>query len=206
MLRSLRRALHTLPPLPYSIEKGVGAAISPKQLDFHYNKHHAGYVTRANTLIKGTQWESKSLEATIIGTGRDASQAVIFNNVAQIWNHTFFWNCMTPAAGTEVSSGLKARIEASFGSVDAFKQRFSENALALFGSGWTWLVDNNGKLEIVNLSNAGNPMVDGKVPLLTCDVWEHAYYLDHQNRRVDYVNEWWKHINWQFVESNLLKK
>ncbi|KAF0852490.1 mitochondrial iron/manganese superoxide dismutase [Andalucia godoyi] len=203
--RLLSRGVHTLPKLPFPLENGVGAVISAKQLDFHYNKHHAAYVTRANTLIKGTQWESKTLEQTIIGTGRDASQAAIFNNTAQIWNHTFYWNSLTPSANTDMPAVVKTRLEESFGSVDAFKQKFSESALALFGSGWTWLVEDKGKLNIVNTSNAGNPMVEGKIPLLTVDVWEHAYYLDHQNRRVDYVNEWWKHVNWKFVSENLAK-
>lgn len=201
-LKTGARALHTLPPLPFEMGP-VGSLLSEKAMNLHYNGHHAGYVNKANQLIKGTQWESKSLEATIVGTGKDANQAAIFNNVAQILNHSFYWNCLSPKGAPEIPAMAKERLEQSFGSVDAFKQKFSEAAVGLFGSGWTWLCDNHGKLEIVNKSNAGNPIVDGKVPLLTVDVWEHAYYLDHLNKRADFINQWWKHVNWSFLEQNL---
>eukprot|EP00002_Diphylleia_rotans_P007600 TRINITY_DN1725_c0_g1_i1.p1 TRINITY_DN1725_c0_g1~~TRINITY_DN1725_c0_g1_i1.p1 ORF type:complete len:220 (-),score=46.14 TRINITY_DN1725_c0_g1_i1:109-768(-) len=202
-----KRALHTLPTLPYDISKGLGDVLSPKALDFHYNKHHQAYITKTNDLIKGTIWEKATLEEIILGTANDASSAVLFNNAAQVWNHTFFWHCMTPTPSAPVSSQLSKAIEKDFGSVDAFKEQFSNTAAANFGSGWTWLVYNRSKgaLEIKNSSNAGNPVTDNRVPLLTVDVWEHSYYLDHQNRRPEYLKKWWSIVNWDFVSKNFEK-
>eukprot|EP00824_Muranothrix_gubernata_P018965 TRINITY_DN38473_c0_g1_i1.p1 TRINITY_DN38473_c0_g1~~TRINITY_DN38473_c0_g1_i1.p1 ORF type:complete len:230 (+),score=45.71 TRINITY_DN38473_c0_g1_i1:3-692(+) len=197
------RLVHQLPALPYVLEDGLLPAISARQLDFHYTKHHATYVKKANDLVPGTKWEHTTDLPTIMAdTFGDAKQTAIHNNIAQHFNHSFFWNCMKPG-GTDVPPALKTEIEKTFGSLQAFKDQFSASALGLFGSGWTWLAYKNGSLQILNYANAGSPVSEGVPPLLTCDVWEHAYYLDHQNRRPEYVENWWKIVNWQFVEKNL---
>ena len=188
---------HTLPDLPYP-ENALEPHISAETLQFHYKKHHATYVDKLNGLIPGTEFETASLEDII----KKASGG-IFNNGAQVWNHTFYWNCLSPNGGGAPSGDLASAIDQAFGSFDDFKARFSESAVNNFGSGWTWLVENSdGTLEIVNTSNAANPMTDGKQPLLTCDVWEHAYYVDYRNARPKYVEAFWNLVNWDFVAQN----
>jgi Fe-Mn family superoxide dismutase len=188
---------HTLPDLPYP-ENALEPHISAETLQFHHDKHHATYVEKLNGLIKGTEFESASLEDII----KNASGG-IFNNGAQVWNHTFYWNCLSPNGGGAPTAELAAAIDAAFNSLDEFKASFSESAVNNFGSGWTWLVKNpDGTLEIVNTSNAANPMTDGKQPLLTCDVWEHAYYIDYRNARPGYIKAFWNLVNWDFVAQN----
>ena len=188
-----------LPKLPYEIN-ALEPHISQKTLEFHYGKHHAGYVTNLNKLIAGTPFENKSLEEIV-----KTSQGGMFNNAAQVWNHTFYWNCMTPNPKKAQPTGkLMDAIVRDFGSFDAFKEQFINACVTLFGSGWAWLVaDKTGKLSIVQTSNAQTPLTEGLKPLLVCDVWEHAYYLDYQNLRANYVNEFWSLINWEFVEKSL---
>jgi len=188
---------HTLPDLPYP-ENALEPHISAETLQFHYKKHHATYVDKLNGLIPGTEFESASLEDII----KKASGG-IFNNGAQVWNHTFYWNCLSPNGGGAPTGELATAIDQTFGSYDDFKTRFSESAVNNFGSGWTWLVKNaEGALEIVNTSNAANPMTDAMQPLLTCDVWEHAYYIDYRNARPKYVEAFWNLVNWDFVSQN----
>ena len=188
---------HELPPLPYAMN-ALEPTISQETLEYHYGKHHQAYVTNLNNLIPGTEFEKASLEEII----RKASGG-IFNNGAQVWNHTFYWNCLSPNGGGQPSGALAKAIDGAFGSFDEFKKKFSTSAATNFGSGWTWLVKNaDGGLEIVNTSNAANPMTDGKTPLLTVDVWEHAYYIDYRNARPKYLEEIWNLINWDFVASN----
>ena len=187
-----------LPKLPYEIN-ALEPHISQKTLEFHYGKHHAGYVNNLNKLIAGTPFENKSLEEIV-----KTSQGGMFNNAAQVWNHTFYWNCITPNPKKNAPTGkLLDAIVRDFGSFDAFKEKFINACVTLFGSGWAWLVaDKEGKLSIVQTSNAQTPLTtEGLKPLLVCDVWEHAYYLDYQNLRANYVNEFWSMINWDFVES-----
>ena len=188
-----------LPKLPYEIN-ALEPHISQKTLEFHYGKHHAGYVTNLNKLIAGTPFENKSLDEIV-----KTSQGGMFNNAAQVWNHTFYWNCMTPNPKKAQPTGkLMDAIVRDFGSFDAFKEKFINACVTLFGSGWAWLVaDKTGKLSIVQTSNAQTPLTEGLKPLLVCDVWEHAYYLDYQNLRANYVNEFWSLINWEFVEKSL---
>ena len=188
-----------LPKLPYEIN-ALEPHISQKTLEFHYGKHHAGYVTNLNKLIAGTPFENKSLDEIV-----KTSQGGMFNNAAQVWNHTFYWNCMTPNPKKAQPTGkLMDAIVRDFGSFDAFKEQFINACVTLFGSGWAWLVaDKTGKLSIVQTSNAQTPLTEGLKPLLVCDVWEHAYYLDYQNLRANYVNEFWSLINWEFVEKSL---
>ena len=187
-----------LPKLPYEMN-ALEPHISQKTLEFHYGKHHNGYVNNLNKLIAGTPFESKSLEEIV-----KTAQGGMFNNAAQVWNHTFYWNCMTPNPKKTAPTGkLMDAIVRDFGSFDAFKEKFINACVTLFGSGWAWLVaDKEGKLSIVQTSNAQTPLTEGLKPLLVCDVWEHAYYLDYQNLRANYVNEFWSVINWEFVESN----
>jgi Fe-Mn family superoxide dismutase len=185
-----------LPPLPYQMD-ALEPFISKRTLEFHYGKHHQGYVNNINKLIAGTPFENATLEEII----RKADGG-IFNNGAQVWNHTFYWNCLKPKGGGEPKGPLSGAIINSFGSFDDFKDRFTHAAATLFGSGWAWLAKSpTGQLEIIQESNAGNPLRRGYVPLLTCDVWEHAYYLDKQNRRPDYISDFWNLINWTAVEG-----
>ncbi|HEY1043472.1 MAG TPA: Fe-Mn family superoxide dismutase [Telluria sp.] len=187
---------HTLPPLPYSMD-ALAPAISKETLEYHYGKHHQAYVTNLNNLIKGTEFENMSLEEIIM-----KSSGGIFNNAAQVWNHTFYWNCMAPNAGGAPSGALADAINAKWGSFDNFKAEFSKSAVGNFGSGWTWLVKKgDGSVDIVNTSNAGTPMTNGDVALLTCDVWEHAYYIDYRNLRAKYVETFWTLVNWKQSES-----
>lgn len=189
---------HKLPALPYS-QEALEPIISRETLEYHYGKHHQAYVTNLNKLIVGTEFENLSLEQIIL-----KSNGAIFNNAAQIFNHTFYWNCMTPDAGGEPSGKLAEAINQAFGSLAVFKEKFTQTAVGTFGSGWAWLVkDKDGQLEIVSTSNAGNPLTEGKKPLLTCDVWEHAYYIDYRNARPSYVEKFWDLVNWDFVASNL---
>ncbi|MBO7074494.1 MAG: superoxide dismutase [Bacteroidales bacterium] len=186
-----------LQKLPYEMD-ALEPHISKTTLEFHYGKHHAGYVTNLNKLIAGTPFENKTLEEIVKG-----SQGGMFNNAAQVWNHTFYWNCMTPNPKKTAPEGkLMDAIVRDFGSFEAFKEKFINACVTLFGSGWAWLVSNKGKLEIVQTSNAATPLTTDAKALLVCDVWEHAYYIDRQNARASYVNEFWSLINWNFVESN----
>ena len=191
-------AQHELPKLPYE-RNALEPHISSETLDFHYGKHHATYVTNLNKLIAGGEFESASLEDII----KKASGG-IFNNAAQVWNHTFYWNCLSPKGGGDPKGALAKAIDSSFGNIGDFKAKFAASAAGNFGSGWTWLVKNaKGGVEIVNTSNAGNPMTDNLTPLMTCDVWEHAYYIDYRNARPKYLEAFWNLVNWDFVESNL---
>lgn len=182
---------HKLPPLPYD-KSALEPKISAETLEFHYGKHHATYVNNLNKLIPGTEFENMPLEDII----RKASGG-IFNNAAQVWNHTFYWHCLTPQGGGEPESALGEAITSAFGSFANFKEQFSNSAATNFGSGWTWLVKNSdGRLEIVNTSNAGTPLTEGKTALLTIDVWEHAYYIDYRNARPKYIEAFWDLVNW----------
>jgi len=193
-----------LPPLPFAND-ALEPHISAKTFEFHHGKHHAAYVNNLNGLIKDTDLASKSLEELIRLAAADLpAKQGIFNNAAQVWNHTFFWNCLTKDGGGQPGPRLLARIEADFGSFDAFKTEFKNAAVTQFGSGWAWLVEDSGKLKITKTSNADLPLAHGQKALLTVDVWEHAYYLDWQNRRPDFVQAFLDHlVNWSFVEANL---
>ncbi len=188
---------HELPALPFA-KDALAPHISAETLDYHYGKHHQAYVSKLNDGIKGTEFEDASLEDIIRKV-----DGGIFNNGAQVFNHTFFWNCLAPGGGGEPGGELAEAINESFGSFDNFKKNFTETAAGLFGSGWTWLVkDADSSLTIIPLSNAGNPIRDGKTPLLTCDVWEHAYYIDYRNARPKFIEAFWNLVNWEFVEKN----
>ncbi|MEW6071742.1 MAG: superoxide dismutase [Planctomycetota bacterium] len=192
-----------LPPLPWA-ENALDPYISANTTRVHHGKHHAAYVSKLNAAIEGSPLAEKTLEEIIKTTAGDAAKAGVFNNAAQVWNHTFFWNSMKPRGGGQPKGKLLEKINAAFGSFQKFRQEFADKAGALFGSGWTWLVESGGKLEIVQTSNAANPMTSGKKPLLTLDVWEHAYYLDYQNRRPDFVTAFLDHLaNWDFAAKNL---
>jgi len=188
---------HTLPPLPYA-KDALQPHMSAETLEYHYGKHHQAYVTNLNNLIKGTEFENLSLEEII-----KKSSGGIFNNSAQVWNHTFFWHCMAPNAGGAPTGAVADAINAKWGSFDKFKEEFQKSAVGNFGSGWTWLVQKDGGVDIVNTSNAGTPLVGTDKPLLTCDVWEHAYYIDYRNARPKFVEGFWNLVNWDFVNSNL---
>ena len=186
-----------LPPLPYALD-ALAPAISKETLEYHYGKHHQAYVTNLNKLVENTDYQNRSLEEII-----KTSTGGIFNNAAQVWNHTFYWHCLSPQGGGKPTGALAAAIDEAFGSFDAFKEKFSQMAIATFGSGWGWLVKNaQGKLEIMATSNAGTPMMEDKTALLTCDVWEHAYYIDYRNLRAKYVEMFWSLVNWEFVDQN----
>jgi Fe-Mn family superoxide dismutase len=190
-------AQHELPELPYP-KNALEPHISAETLEYHYGKHHATYVANLNKLISGTEFESAKLEDII----KKASGG-IFNTAAQVWNHTFYWNCLSPKGGGEPKGGLAKAIDSAFGSFADFKEKFSASAAGNFGSGWTWLVKNaKGGVEIVNTSNAGNPMTNNLTPLMTCDVWEHAYYIDYRNARPKYVEAYWNLVNWGFISKN----
>ena len=188
---------HELPALPYAMD-ALAPTLSQETLEYHYGKHHQAYVTNLNNLIPGTEFESMSLEDIVM-----KSSGGIFNNAAQVWNHTFYWNCLSPNGGGAPSGALAAAIEAKFGSFEEFKKQFNQAGATNFGSGWTWLVKNaDGSLEIFNTSNAGTPMTSGKQALLTLDVWEHAYYIDYRNMRPKYLETMWNIVNWDFVAAN----
>jgi Fe-Mn family superoxide dismutase len=196
-------ALHVLPPLPYA-ENALDPVISTTTLGYHYGKHHKGYVDTLNKLIAGTELADLSLEDLIVETAGKSDKATISNNAAQIWNHTFYWRSMRPKGGGEPPAALRSRIDASFGSLEACKKELTTAATTQFGSGWAWLVLEGDKLKVVKTGNAETPLTKGAKPLLTIDVWEHAYYLDYQNRRADYVTALVdKLINWGFAADNL---
>ncbi|HVW65518.1 MAG TPA: superoxide dismutase [Nitrosospira sp.] len=195
-------APHSLPPLPYA-ENALDPVISANTLSFHYGKHHKTYVDNLNKLISGTELADSSLEGIIAATAGNAEKAGIFNNAAQVWNHTFYWNSLSPQGGGKPPSDLGDKIDSSFGSLDACKKELATAAMTQFGSGWAWLVQDGDKLKVVKTGNADTPLTKGMKPLLTIDVWEHAYYLDYQNRRPDYVNAVLdKLINWDFAVRN----
>ncbi len=195
--------VHVLPALPFA-DNALDPVISANTLSFHYGKHHKTYVDNLNKLVTGTELADLSLEQVIAASSGRADKVGVFNNAAQIWNHTFYWNSLTPKGGGEPPAALKQKIEADFGTVEACKQELVAAATTQFGSGWAWLVQDGGKLKVVKTANANVPSTEGMKPLLVIDVWEHAYYLDYQNRRVDYVNATIdKLINWGFAEKNL---
>jgi len=197
---ALKLITFTLPPLPYD-KHALEPHISAETLEYHHGKHHQAYVTNLNNLVKGSDWEKKTLEEIILS----APPGGIFNNAAQVWNHTFYWNCMNAKGGGEPSGPLADAIKQSFGSFAAFKELFTKTAIATFGSGWAWLVKTKqGKLEVMSTSNANTPMTEGKTPMLTCDVWEHAYYIDYKNARPTYIDHFWALVNWEFVSEKLL--
>jgi superoxide dismutase, Fe-Mn family len=190
--------VHKLPELPYAMS-ALAPHLSEETLEYHYGKHHQTYVTNLNNLIKGTEFEALPLEDII-----KKSSGGLFNNAAQIWNHTFYWNCLSPNGGGAPGGKLGGAIDKAFGSFEDFRNKFSQAAITTFGSGWAWLVRNaNGSLEIVSTSNAGTPMTADQTALLTCDVWEHAYYIDYRNARPKYVEHFWELVNWDFVAKNL---
>jgi len=187
-----------LPALPYP-QDALAPHISAETLEFHYGKHHRSYVDKLNGMLPGTEFEGKSLEEII-----KASSGGVFNNAAQIWNHTFYWNSLSPNGGGEATGAIAEAINAAFGSFDKFKEELTNSAIGNFGSGWTWLVKkSDGSLAIVNTANAETPLTDSSVtPLLTVDVWEHAYYIDYRNARPKYLGAFWSLVNWQFVNDN----
>jgi Fe-Mn family superoxide dismutase len=186
-----------LPALPYA-KDALAPHISAETIEFHYGKHHQTYVTNLNNLISGTSFEDASLESIVT-----RSEGGMFNNAAQIWNHTFYWNSLSPKGGGEPSGALADAIKSTFGSFDEFIAEFTKCAVTTFGSGWAWLVKNSdGSLELVSASNAACPLTDGKTPILTCDVWEHAYYIDYRNARPKYLEAYWSLVNWEFAAAN----
>jgi Fe-Mn family superoxide dismutase len=188
---------HELPPLPYALD-ALQPHISRETLEYHYGKHHQNYVNTLNDLIRGTQYESMSLEDIV-----RKSEGPVFNNAGQVWNHTFYWNCLTPKGGGSPVGKLAQAIDAKFGSYDEFKKQFTKAAVGTFGSGWAWLVKSgDGSVAIESTSNANTPLTTARKPLLTCDVWEHAYYIDYRNRRPDYLAAFWNVVNWKFAADH----
>ena len=188
-----------LPDLPYEMD-ALNPHISKETLEYHYGKHHKAYVDKLNAAIEGGKYEKMSLDDIV---RESKGEAKVFNNAAQTWNHTFYWNCLSPNGGGQPSGAIADAIKNSFGSFDTFKEQFSDKSATLFGSGWAWVVKDGDKLSIVQTKDADNPMTDGKTPILTCDVWEHAYYIDYRNARPKYVEAFWNVINWEFMEKNL---
>ena len=188
---------HQLPDLPYA-KDALAPHISAETIEYHYGKHHKAYVDNINRLILGTEFEKMSLEEMI-----QKSSGGIFNNAAQVWNHTFYWNCLSPNGGGEPAGELANALTKQFGSFAQFKEKFTNASVTLFGSGWSWLVRNSdGSLSVEAMSNAGTPLMEGRNALLTCDVWEHAYYIDYRNARAKYLETFWKLVNWEFVARN----
>ncbi|MDD3266953.1 MAG: Fe-Mn family superoxide dismutase [Burkholderiales bacterium] len=188
---------HTLPQLPYAMD-ALAPHISKETLEFHYGKHHQTYITNLNNLIKGTEFENMSLEEIT-----KKSSGGLFNNAAQVWNHTFYWHCLSPQGGSEPTGALKDAIIKKFGSFEEFKKQFTATCVGTFGSGWGWLVKTPaGELELVSTSNAATPLTTENKALLTCDVWEHAYYIDYRNSRPNYMDAFWKLVNWEFASKN----
>jgi superoxide dismutase, Fe-Mn family len=188
---------HKLPDLPYA-KDALAPVISAETIEYHHGKHHNAYVVNLNKLIPGTEFENMTLEEIV-----KKSSGGIFNNAAQIWNHTFYWHCLSPKGGGEPTGELADAINKAFGSFASFKEKFSATAIGTFGSGWAWLVKNaDGSLALESTIGAGTPFKDGKTCLLTCDVWEHAYYIDYRNARPNYVEAFWKLVNWEFVSNN----
>ena len=194
---------HSLPELPYEMD-ALAPHISKETLEYHYGKHHQGYVTKLNAAVKDSaDYGSLDLEKVILAA-HEKNAAGVFNNAAQVWNHSFYWNCLSPSGGGAPKGALGTAIDGAFGSFDKFKEDFSAKSAALFGSGWCWLVkDGAGKLAIEQTSNAGTPLTMKHTALLTLDVWEHAYYIDYRNARPQYIEAFWKLVNWDFVEKNL---
>lgn len=189
---------HKLPALPYA-KDSLAPNISAETLEYHYGKHHKTYVDNLNKLILGTEFEKMSLEEII-----KKSSSGVFNNAAQIWNHTFYWNCLSPQGGGEPSGTVASIIAKNFGSFVQFKEKFTSAAMTLFGSGWTWLIKNpDSSLTIEAASNAGNFLRENKTPILTCDLWEHAYYIDYRNARAKYLEAFWNLVNWKYAEQNI---
>ncbi|MCA9395795.1 MAG: superoxide dismutase [Fe] [Candidatus Omnitrophica bacterium] len=188
----------SLPKLPYEMD-ALNPHISKETLEYHYGKHHQAYVDKLNAAVEGKSEASKSLEEIVI-----SSEGGLFNNAAQVWNHTFYWNCLSPNGGGAPQGTIKEAIDQSFGSFEEFKKTFTDKSVTLFGSGWAWLVKNkDGKLEIVQTKDAGCPLTSGQKPVLTCDVWEHAYYVDYRNARPKYVDAFWNLVNWEFAAKQL---
>jgi Fe-Mn family superoxide dismutase len=188
---------HKLPELPYALD-ALAPHISRETLEYHYGKHHQTYVTNLNNLIKGTEFENASLEDIV-----KKSSGGMFNNAAQVWNHTFYWHCLSPKGGKEAGGALGAAIAKKWGSYAAFKEAFTKASVGTFGSGWGWLVQKaDGSVDIVSTSNAATPLTTADKPLLTCDVWEHAYYIDYRNARPKYMDAFWALVNWEFAEKN----
>ncbi|MFT7637942.1 MAG: Fe-Mn family superoxide dismutase [Candidatus Omnitrophota bacterium] len=188
----------TLPELPYAMD-ALAPHISKETLEFHYGKHHKTYVDKLNGLVEGKPEASKSLEELVT-----SSQGGVFNNAAQVWNHTFYWNCLSPNGGGAPEGALAEAINAAFGSFEEFKTQFTEKTVTLFGSGWAWLAkDADGKLQIVQTKDAGNPLTQKLKPILTCDIWEHAYYIDYRNARPKYLDAFWNLVNWEYAASQL---
>ncbi|MFT5318218.1 MAG: Fe-Mn family superoxide dismutase [Chlamydiales bacterium] len=189
---------HELPDLPFSA-KDLAPFISEETFEYHWGKHHRAYVTNLNKLVDGTEFADETLEDII-----RKSKGGVFNNAAQHWNHSFFWNCLSPNGGGIPKGDVLNKINESFGDVETFKEQFSQAAATLFGAGWAWLAQNDeGKLEILPLSNAETPITHGKKPILTLDVWEHAYYIDYRNARPKFIEGWWDVVNWEFAEQNM---
>jgi len=198
MPRTIAKTEHALPELPYAMN-ALEPFMSRETLEYHYGKHHRAYVNKLNALVAGTEFEGETLEDIM-----KKSTGSIFNNAAQVWNHSFFWRCLAPKQAGVPPAELAAALHASFGSIEAFKERFKKSATEKFGSGWTWLVrTKDGKLAVRNTDDADNPLRAGDRPLLTCDVWEHAYYIDYRNDRAKYVDAFWNVVNWKFVAENL---
>jgi Fe-Mn family superoxide dismutase len=188
---------YELPKLPFA-KDALAPHISAETIEYHYGKHHQAYVDNLNRLVPGTEFEGKSLEDII-----KTSSGSIFNNAAQVWNHTFYWNGLSPSGGGEPAGDVMKAVNSAFGSFEKFKEEFSKTAVGTFGSGWAWLVKNSdGSLGIESTSNADTPLKSGKTPLMTCDVWEHAYYVDYRNARPKYVDAFWNLVNWEFVAKN----
>jgi len=194
---------HTLPELPFALD-ALAPHISPETLELHHGKHHQTYVTNLNKLLVDSELANLSLEEVILKTAGNPDLSGLFNNAAQVWNHTFYWHCLSPNGGGEPKDALKNMLEKSFGSLDAFKTEFKAACLTQFGSGWAWLVQEGANLKIIKTPNAETPITQGLKPLLTCDVWEHAYYVDYRNRRPDYVDTFLAHlVNCDFAEQQL---
>jgi superoxide dismutase, Fe-Mn family len=193
----------TLPPLPWA-ENALEPAISARTIGLHYGKHHRAYVNKLNELVAGTPFADMPLEQVIRESAGKDDRRKIFNNAAQAWNHTFFWNCLRPKGGGQPSGDIARRIDSDLGGFEAFRKAFSQTAIDTFGSGWAWLVDRGGKLEVVSTSNAGTPLTTGATPLLAIDVWEHAYYVDYENRRPEFVEAVVSRLlNWDFAQQRL---
>jgi len=197
--KKVRKMPFKLSQLPYK-KNALEPYISKETVEYHYDKHHQGYVNKLNKLIEGTDLAGKTLENIILQTTDQAT----YNNAAQVFNHTFYWNCLSPQGGGKPTGKIAQLIEKKFGSFENFKEKFTNAALSLFGSGWVWLVKKEDEtIEIKKTSNAGCPLSSGEKPLLTCDVWEHAYYIDYRNVRKNYIDRWWNIVNWEFVNKNL---
>ena len=193
----------TLPPLPYG-KDALAPIVSAETIEYHHGKHHQAYVTNLNNLVPGTKYEAMSLEEVVKASHGVLSEKPVFNNSAQVWNHTFYWHSLAPKAGGEPHGAIAAAIDATFGSFADFKDKFSKAAATQFGSGWAWLVQkDDGALAIEQSANADTPFATGKRCILTIDVWEHAYYIDYRNARPKYIEEYWKLVNWDFANANL---